>query len=110
MGSSTSKENSTNYIDKINEINIDDLDLSKIDNLQLKAIKELGNKIKEIEKKKSDRIMYKKIQQLLGCRQTEASEAPGDQRASAPRAAPAPSPHDAYTDIQIYIYYNIIII
>ena len=59
MGSSTSKENSTNYIDKINEINIDDLDLSKIDNLQLKAIKELGNKIKEIEKKKSDRIMYK---------------------------------------------------
>ena len=59
MGSSTSKENNTNYIDKINEINIDDLDLSKIDNLQLKAIKELGNKIKEIEKKKSDRIMYK---------------------------------------------------
>ena len=59
MGSSTSKENNTNYIDKINEINIDDLDLSKIDHLQLKAIKELGNKIKEIEKKKSDRIMYK---------------------------------------------------
>ena len=59
MGSSTSKENNTNYIDKINEINIDDLDLTKIDNLQLKAIKELGNKIKEIEKKKSDRIMYK---------------------------------------------------
>ena len=59
MGSSTSKENNTNCIDKINEINIDDLDLSKIDNLQLKAIKELGNKIKEIEKKKSDRIMYK---------------------------------------------------
>ena len=51
MGSSTSKENNTNYIDKINEINIDDL--SKIDNLQLKAIKELGNKIKEIEKKKA---------------------------------------------------------
>ena len=59
MGSSTSKENNTHYIDKINEINIDDLDLSKIDNLQLKAIKELGNKVKEIEKKKSDRIMYK---------------------------------------------------
>ena len=53
MGSSTSKENNTNYIDKINEINIDDLDLSKIDNLQLKAIKELGNKTKEIEKKKA---------------------------------------------------------
>ena len=50
MGSSTSKENNTSYIDKINEINIDDLDLSKIDNLQLK---ELGNKIKEIEKKKA---------------------------------------------------------
>ena len=52
MGSSTSKENNTNYIDRINEINIDDLDLCKIDNLQSKAIKELGNKIKEIEKKK----------------------------------------------------------
>ena len=59
MGSSTSKENNTSYIDKMNEVNIDELDLSKIDNLQLKAIKELGNKIKELEKKKSDRIMYK---------------------------------------------------
>ena len=58
MGGATSKENKTNYIDKINDINIDELDLSKIDNLQQKAIKELGNKIKEIEKKKSDRIMY----------------------------------------------------
>ena len=58
MGGPTSKENNTNYIDKINEINIDELDLSKIDNLQQKAIKELGNKIKEIEKK-GDRIVYK---------------------------------------------------
>ena len=58
MSGPTSKENNTNYIDKINEINIDELDLSKIDNLQQKAIKELGNKIKEIEKK-SDRIVYK---------------------------------------------------
>ena len=58
MGGATSKENKTNYIDKINDINIDELDLSKIDNLQQKAIKELGNKIKEFEKKKSDRIMY----------------------------------------------------
>ena len=59
MGSSTSKENKTNYIDKINEIKIEELDLSKIDKLQLQAIKELGDKIKEMENKKSDRIFYK---------------------------------------------------
>ena len=59
MGNSSSRNNNTNYIDKINDINIDDLDLSKIDKLQLQAIKELGDKIKETENKKSDRIFYK---------------------------------------------------
>ena len=52
MGNSSSRNNNTNYIDKINEIKIDDLDLSKIDKLQLQAIKELGDKIKEMENKK----------------------------------------------------------
>ena len=59
MGNSSSRNNNANYIDKINDINIDDLDLSKIDKLQLQAIKELGDKIKEMENKKSDRIFYK---------------------------------------------------
>ena len=54
MGNSSSRNNNTNYIDKINDINIDDLDLSKIDKLQLQAIN-----IKEMENKKSDRIFYK---------------------------------------------------
>ena len=54
MGNSSSINNITNYIDKINDINIDDLDLSKIDKLQLQAIN-----IKEMENKKSDRIFYK---------------------------------------------------
>ena len=39
MGNSSLKNNNINYIDKINEIKIDGLDLSKIDNLQLKTIK-----------------------------------------------------------------------
>ena len=54
MGNSSSINNITNHIDKINDINIDDLDLSKIDKLQLQAIN-----IKEMENKKSDRIFYK---------------------------------------------------
>ena len=36
-----------------------DLDLNKIDTLQMKAIKQLVKKIEDIEKRKSDRIMYK---------------------------------------------------
>ena len=49
MGNSSSRNN-TNYIDKIHDINIEELDLSKIDKLQLQAVKELGDKIKEMEK------------------------------------------------------------
>ena len=56
MGNSSSKNNNTNFIDKINDINIEELDLSRIDRLQLNAIRELGDKIKEMENKKSDRI------------------------------------------------------
>ena len=46
-------------MEEINNINEDELDISKIDKLQIKAIKEMSEKIKEIENKKSDRIMYK---------------------------------------------------
>ena len=40
-------------------INEDDLDISNIDKLQIKAIKEMAERIKQIEDKKSDKIMYK---------------------------------------------------
>ena len=44
---------------EINNINEDELDISNIDKLQIKAIKEMSSRIKEIEEKKSDRILYK---------------------------------------------------
>ena len=48
-----------NCIEELNNIDENDLDISNIDKLQIKAIKEINNKIEEIENKKSDRIMYK---------------------------------------------------
>ena len=48
-----------NCIDELNNIDENDLDISNIDKLQIKAIKEMNSKIKEIENKKSDRILYK---------------------------------------------------
>ena len=48
-----------NCMDEISNINEEDLDISNIDRLQIKAIKEISNKLKEIEDKKSDKIMYK---------------------------------------------------
>ena len=58
MGSSKSKvENSC--VEELNNIDENDLDISNIDKLQIKAIKEINNKIKEMENKKSDRILYK---------------------------------------------------
>ena len=38
MGNKQSNINENNFIEEIKDINIDDLDLSKIDALQLKAI------------------------------------------------------------------------
>jgi hypothetical protein len=48
-----------NCIEELTKINENNLDISNIDKLQIKAIKELTNKIKDIEEKKSDRIFYK---------------------------------------------------
>ena len=48
-----------NCIEELYNIDENDLDISNIDKLQIKAIKEMNNRIKEIENKKSDRIMYK---------------------------------------------------
>ena len=48
-----------NCIEELNNIDENDLDISNIDKLQIKAIKEMNTRIKEIEEKKSDRIFYK---------------------------------------------------
>ena len=58
MGSRQSKVEN-NCINELNNINENDLDISNVDKLQIKAIKEINNKIKEMEEKKSDRIIYK---------------------------------------------------
>jgi len=57
MSSSNKKE--TNNIDRIKDIDEDELDLSNIDKLQIKALKELNAKINKMEKEKSDKIYYK---------------------------------------------------
>ena len=60
MGSRISKDDyENNCISQINNINEDDLDLSNIDKLQIKALKELIKDMKEVKAKKSDKIMYK---------------------------------------------------
>ena len=59
MGSSSSKPSETDYVEQIKSVDENELDLNKIDTLQMKAIKQLVKKIEEMEKRKSDRIMYK---------------------------------------------------
>ena len=59
MGNSSTKTSENNYMEQIKSINIDDLDLSKIDALQLKVLKEMIDKLEKVEKRKSDKIMYK---------------------------------------------------
>ena len=53
MGSKQSTVKNT-CMDEISNINENDLDISNIDKLQIKAIKEISNKLK-----KSNKIMYK---------------------------------------------------
>ena len=48
-----------NCIEELNNIDENDLDISNIDKLQIKTMKEMNTRIKEIEEKKSDRIFYK---------------------------------------------------
>ena len=57
MGNSNSSVE-TSSINKIYEIDIEALDLSSIDKLQLKAIKQLNEKLIKIEKEKSNRMIY----------------------------------------------------
>ena len=58
MGSKQSTVKNT-CMEEINNINEEDLDISRIDKLQIKAIKEMAERMKQIEDKKSDKIMYK---------------------------------------------------
>ena len=53
----SSVENSC--IQELSKINEEELDISKIDKLQIKALKEINNKIEKLNKEKSDKIMYK---------------------------------------------------
>ena len=47
------------YIEELSKINEEELDISRIDKLQIKALKEINSKIKKLNKKKSNKIMYK---------------------------------------------------
>ena len=48
-----------NCIQELSKINEEELDISRIDKLQIKALKEINNKIEKLNKEKSDKIMYK---------------------------------------------------
>ena len=58
MGSKVSKSNN-DYMEEIININENDLDLSNIDKLQIKVLKEMIKDLKEVKERKSDKIMYK---------------------------------------------------
>lgn len=47
-----------NCIDELSNINENDLDISNIDKLQIKAIKEINNKIDKVEKEKQTKMLY----------------------------------------------------
>ena len=59
MGNSNTKTTENSYMEQIKSIEIDRLDLSKIDALQLNVLKEMVDKLKKVEKTKSHKIMYK---------------------------------------------------
>ena len=60
MGSRISKsDDETCYKTQLKNINEDDLDLSNIDKLQIRVLKEMIKDLKEVKEKKSDKIMYK---------------------------------------------------
>ena len=57
MGSKQSTVKDT-CMEEINNINEDDLDISNIDKLQIKAIKEISKKICELQKEKQTKMLY----------------------------------------------------
>ena len=58
MGNSNSNVE-TSSIDKINDIDVEQLDLSNIDKLQLKASKPVSERLNILEKEKSDKLIYR---------------------------------------------------
>ena len=54
----TSSNVENNCIDELSKIIENDLDISNIDKLQIKAIKEMNNKIKELENKQQTKMIY----------------------------------------------------
>ena len=60
MGSRISKSDDEScYKTQLKNINEEELDLSNIDRLQIKASKEIIEDIKEVKDRKSDKITYK---------------------------------------------------
>ena len=61
MGGIFSKKtnNENCYITQTNNINEEELDLSNIDKLQIKVLKEMIKELKEVKDRKSDKITYK---------------------------------------------------
>ena len=59
MGSRISTNIENDCIIQINNINENDLDLSNIDKLQIKVLKEMIKEMNEVKEKKSDKIMYR---------------------------------------------------
>ena len=57
MGNKQSSVEKT-CVEEVKDINIDDLDLSKIDALQLKAIKQMAERIEQLEKEKQTKMIY----------------------------------------------------
>ena len=47
----------TSSIDKINDIDVEQLDLSNVDKLQLNAIKQMSERLEKLEKVKSDKLI-----------------------------------------------------
>ena len=58
MGNSNSNVE-TSSIDKINDIDVEQLDLNNIDKLQLKSIKQMSERLEKLEKVKSDKLIYR---------------------------------------------------
>ena len=57
MGSKQSSVKN-NCIDELNNIDENDLDISNIDKLQIKAIEEMNSKIEKLQKEKQTKMFY----------------------------------------------------
>ena len=67
MGSRVSINNEDDCINDINNINENELDLSNIDKLQTKALKQIAKEVKELKDRRTDRILYRLPVQICNC-------------------------------------------